>query len=1541
MKISSFMLLLPVMLLALSRISAIVAEDAREQQVKKTYIIHMDKSEMPASFEDDHFQWYDSSLKSVSSSADMLYTYKTIIHGFATRLTAEEAELLGKQSGILSVLPERRYELHTTRTPEFLGLGKSEALLPASGKVSEVIVGVVDTGVWPELKSYDDTGLAAVPSGWKGVCEAGTNFSSSNCNRKLIGARFFSKGYEATVGPIDVKTESKSPRDDDGHGTHTSSTATGSAVSGASLFGYASGTARGMAPQARLAAYKACWLGGCFGSDITAAMEKAVEDGVDVLSLSIGGSQSEYYRDTVAIGAFSAAAQGILVSCSAGNGGPEAGSLSNVAPWITTVGAGTLDRDFPAFVNLGSAKKYRGISLYRGTSLSRGLLPLVYAGNASVSSSGGLCAPESLTPSKVAGKIVVCDRGGTPRVQKSLVVKKAGGLGMILTNTDAYGEELVADAYLLPTAAVGAKAGAAIKSYIASQSNPTGTIALGDTELDVQPSPVVASFSSRGPNLVTPEILKPDLIAPGVNILAGWTGAIGPTGLTEDKRHVTFNIISGTSMSCPHVSGLAALVKAAHPEWSPAAIKSALMTTSYTAYKTGETIIDVASGNPATPFDYGAGHVDPMAALDPGLVYDNAVEDYFSFLCALNYSSTEIKLTTHRDFTCDTSKKYRLGDFNYPSFAVPLETSSGTGGGTGASTTVKYTRTLTNVGTPGTYKVTITSQAPSVKISVEPQSLTFSQAYEKKTYTVTFVAGSSPSGTSSFARLVWSDGKRTNRVQREQPERNSHICQKLDVLRLAKIETMRMSVFILPVALALLLLSNISAIAEDEKEQQMKKTYIIHMDKSNMPASFEDDHFRWYGSSLKLVSDSADMLYTYTNVIHGFSARLTLAEAVLLEKQPGTVSVLPELRYELQTTRTPEFLGISGKHAAVFPGSVKVSDVVIGVVDSGVWPESKSYDDKSLGPVPRSWKGKCEEGKNFNSSSCNRKLIGARFFSRGYEAGLGHPMNETKESRSPRDDDGHGTHTSTTAAWSPVPGASLFGYASGTAKGMATQARVATYKVCWLSGCFSSDILAAMDKAVEDGIITDGIDIGAFSVVAKGIFVSCAAGNQGPFKVSSSNNAPWITTVGAGTLDRDFPAYVSLGNRRKYRGISVYGGTSLPSGLLPLIYGSNGSNLCIPDSLVPAKVAGKIVVCDQGENPEVEKGAVVKRAGGVGMILADAEINGEELIADVHLLATIMVGHKAGKAIKRYIASQADPKAHFAFGKTQLGVEPSPVVAAFSSRGPNPVSPSVLKPDLIAPGVNILAGWTGAVGPTRLDDDTMRVSFNILSGTSMSCPHVSGLAAILKAAHPKWSPAAIKSALMTTSYTTYKNGKTIKDIATGNAATPYDYGAGHVDPVAAIDPGLVYDLAVKDYLSFLCALHYTTTDIKKLTHRDFTCDSSKNYSVGDLNYPSFSVDLYTNSNNGGAGTEKYTRTLTNVGPPARYNVSVSIDSTLAASVKILVEPKSLSFSQAYEKKTYTVTFVTSSMPSGTDIFARLVWSDGKHIVSSPIAISWF
>ncbi|GAU27322.1 hypothetical protein TSUD_05480 [Trifolium subterraneum] len=352
----------------------------------------MDKSTMPETFTDnDHFNWFDTSLKSVSETAEILYTYKHIAHGFSTRLTSQEAETLLKQPGILSVIPELRYQLHTTRTPEFLGLPKTNTLLPNSKQLSEVIIGVLDTGIWPELKSLDDTGLGPIPRSWKGECETGNNLNSSNCNRKLIGAR-----------------------------------------------------------------------------------------------------------------------------------------------------------------------------------------------------------------------------GGNSRVEKGLVVKTAGGLGMILVNSEEYGEELIADPHLLPAAALGQKSGTILKDYVFATKNPAAKLVFGGTHLQVQPSPVVAAFSSRGPNGLTPKILKPDLIAP---------------------------------------------------------------------------------------------------------------------------------------------------DFNYPSFAVALETASGIGGGSKKPVTVEYNRILTNVGTPGTYKASVVVESSSVKVVVEPEIITFKEVNEKKGYTVRFICDPMPSGTKGFGYLEWNDGK--------------------------------------------------------------------------------------------------------------------------------------------------------------------------------------------------------------------------------------------------------------------------------------------------------------------------------------------------------------------------------------------------------------------------------------------------------------------------------------------------------------------------------------------------------------------------------------------------------------------------------------------------------------------------------------------------------------------------------------------------------------------------------------------------------------
>ncbi|XP_058205525.1 subtilisin-like protease SBT1.3 [Rhododendron vialii] len=729
---------------------------------RKTYIVQMDKSLMPETFT-EHFQWYSSMIKSVVTEPEkqdakddekIIYTYQTAFHGLAAQLSEEEAERLEKLDGVMAIFPETKYELHTTRSPLFLGLEpqKSTNIWSDSTADHDVIVGVLDTGIWPESQSFNDSGMTPVPAHWKGACETGRAFTKSNCNKKVVGARVFYRGYEASTGKINEKDEYKSPRDQDGHGTHTAATVAGSPVRGANLLGYAYGTARGMAPGARIAAYKVCWTGGCFSSDILSAVDRAVADGVNVLSISLGGGVSPYYRDSLSIASFGAMERGVFISCSAGNGGPDPISLTNVSPWITTVGASTMDREFPSSVKLGTGKIISGVSLYKGRrNLSKEkLYPLVYTGsNSSSPDPSSLCLEGTLDHRKVAGKIVICDRGINPRVQKGQVVKDAGGIGMILSNTAANGEELVADAHLLPAVGVGERAGKMIKQYALTNPKATATLAFMGTKLGIRPSPVVAAFSSRGPNFLTLEILKPDMVAPGVNILAAWTGEVGPSSLQTDHRRVKFNILSGTSMSCPHVSGVAALLKARHPEWSPAAIKSALMTTAYVHDNMYKSLVDAATGAPSNPYDHGAGHIHPAKALDPGLVYDNGAQEYFEFLCTQALTSGQLDV-----FAKFSNRKCRKtlanpGDLNYPALsAVFPETRN--------VTAVTLHRTVTNVGPPvSTYHV-IVSQFKGVFIKVEPAVLKFNSKDQKLSYKVTFTTKSRQT-TPEFGSLIWKD----------------------------------------------------------------------------------------------------------------------------------------------------------------------------------------------------------------------------------------------------------------------------------------------------------------------------------------------------------------------------------------------------------------------------------------------------------------------------------------------------------------------------------------------------------------------------------------------------------------------------------------------------------------------------------------------------------------------------------------------------------------------------------------------------------------
>ncbi|RDX88742.1 Subtilisin-like protease SBT1.4, partial [Mucuna pruriens] len=730
------------------------------------------------------------------------------------------------------------------------------------------------------------------------------------------------------------------------------------------------------------------------------------------------------------------------------------------------------------------------------------------------------------------------------------------------------------------------------------------------------------------------------------------------------------------------------------------------------------------------------------------------------------------------------------------------------------------------------------------------------------------------------------------------------------------------------------------------------RTYIIHVAKSQKPTLFSAHH-HWYSSILGSLPPSphrATLLYTYSTSAAGFSARLTAAQASYLRALTGILAVEPDQIRHLHTTHTPRFLGLADSYG-LWPNSDYADEVIVGVLDTGIWPELESFSDKTLSAVPSAWKGSCQSSRDFPSSLCNKKIIGAKAFYKGYESYLERPIDETQESKSPRDTEGHGTHTASTAAGSVVANASLFHYAQGQARGMATKARIAAYKICWKLGCFDSDILAAMDEAVADGVLVislsvgangyapqyhrDSIAIGAFGASQHGVLVSCSAGNSGPGPFTAVNIAPWILTVGASTVDREFPADVVLGDGRVFGGVSLYYGESLPSFKLPLVYAAScGSRYCYMGSLESSKVQGKIVVCDRGGNARVEKGSAVKLAGGLGMILANTEASGEELLADAHLLAATMVGQKAGDKIKEYIKLSQYPTATIEFKGTVIGDSPSaPQVASFSSRGPNHLTSQILKPDVIAPGVNILAGWTGRVGPTDLEIDPRRVEFNIISGTSMSCPHASGIAALLRKAYPDWSPAAIKSALMTTAYNVDNSGGNIKDLGTGKESNPFIHGAGHVHPNRALNPGLLFDLDTNDYLAFLCSIGYDSNLIALFTREPVASNfcQGKVTNPGDLNYPSFSLDL-------GEETDSvtYKRVVTNVGasPDAVYTVKVNAP----PGVHVTVSPSKLVFGGQNKTQAFEVTFTRLSYFAET--FGSIEWTDGSHVVRSPIAVSW-
>jgi hypothetical protein len=681
------------------------------------------------------------------------YSYRYSFNGFAADLTAEQVEKVKSIPGVLSVEKDELYEMDTSFTPGFLGLTAPGGIW-SQAKGENVIIGIIDSGVWPEQASYSDRtgvngnatrdgklGYQQIP-GWHGKCVPGEAFTASNCNQKLIGAQYYNAGWGGNDAVKErFPFEFISPRDWGGHGTHTSTTAGGN--SGVSTPG---GTISGIAPRARIAAYKVCWAdqptgGGCFGSDSVAAIDQAVADGVDVLNFSISGTQTNF-RDAVEIAFMFAADAGVFVAASAGNAGTT-GSVAHPGPWLTTVASGTHNRDGTGSVVMN------GVT-YPGASLSSALGPLPIIDSTAAGLPGAdpvkveLCYSAAdnlvpvgtppvatptpvLDPAKVAGKIVVCKRGVTALVNKSGAVFAAGGKGAVIANDPLGGTNLLAILHPVPTVHMNATNGLALKAAIAATPGSVASITQANIFASAVAAPQTSSFSSRGPLTAGGgDLLKPDLMAPGTDIIAG----VAP----PNNFGQLFASYQGTSMSSPHVAGLGALFKELHPDWSPMMIKSALMTT-------GKDVLDSGLSTATRIFRQGAGHVQPNLAMNPGLVFDAGFNDWMAFICGTQPGSF-----------CLPNQAIDPSDLNVASIAI--------GALAGVQT---VTRRVTNVGAAATYVASFVAP-PGISVVVNPSSLTLGTGQSAE-FTVTFTTlAAATMNAYAGGQLTWTGGGKTVRV---------------------------------------------------------------------------------------------------------------------------------------------------------------------------------------------------------------------------------------------------------------------------------------------------------------------------------------------------------------------------------------------------------------------------------------------------------------------------------------------------------------------------------------------------------------------------------------------------------------------------------------------------------------------------------------------------------------------------------------------------------------------------------------------------------
>ncbi|KAH7543408.1 hypothetical protein FEM48_Zijuj02G0180800 [Ziziphus jujuba var. spinosa] len=669
----------------------------------------MDESFKPE-FHPTHHRWYSSIVDSLNNDnpssfttpSSLLYTYDHAFQGFSASLSPQELENLKKSSGFISAYSDKTVILDTTYSTAFLSLNPPLVydLLPTMEKISLLVLSILGYGR-----------------------REGQEFNSSMCNYKLIGARYFKKGVIAANPNINISMNST--RDTDGHGTHTASTTIGNYVEDVSYFGYAKGTARGVVPGSRLAVYKVIWDEGRYASDVLAAMDQAIVDGVDVISIYMGFDRVPLNEDPIAMASFGAMEKSVFVSSAAGNSGPALGTLHNGIPWMLTVAAGTMET-----LTFGNGQTIVGWTLFPENAIVEDF-PLIY--NKTISS----CNSSKLLSNFVNEGIIIYDDTFLVHDQiKKVTTTQLLGAIFISNSTERLFE---LGQITCPGDVIGPKDGYSVIKYAESSKNPTVSIKFKQTFHGTKPAPLAAVYSSRGPSSRFPNILKPDIMAPGTRILAVYIPNIDSATIGSNVfLSSNYNILSGTSMSYPHASGICNDT-AANP-----------------LDNTRNPILD--NGNDlefASPLAIGSGQIDPNSALNPGLIYDATPQDYVNLLSSMNFTSDQI-------FAITRSKAFNFSnpsfDLNYPSFIAFYDNQT-------VSRIEKFERTVTNVGNGMVkYKAMVIAPASS-EVTVSPVTLVFGKKYEKQSYTLTIKYSMAKRGKVSFGEIVWveENGKHTVR----------------------------------------------------------------------------------------------------------------------------------------------------------------------------------------------------------------------------------------------------------------------------------------------------------------------------------------------------------------------------------------------------------------------------------------------------------------------------------------------------------------------------------------------------------------------------------------------------------------------------------------------------------------------------------------------------------------------------------------------------------------------------------------------------------